>query len=87
MRGISNVIGTGIILWRDQTQTCVTEPEDQVHRQVRQFFRLMPSSLWLMSVCIKEIMNFRIKRSEVIIFPIPPFCMGIQELNTLQEGH
>jgi len=26
----SIVIGTGIILWRDQTQNCISEPEGQV---------------------------------------------------------
>jgi hypothetical protein len=75
-----NVIGTGIILWKDQTQTRLTEHEDQVHRQVRQIFRLMPSNVWLMFTCTKEIMNFRTKRSGVIIFLSHHFAWGDRNL-------
>jgi hypothetical protein len=66
----SIVIGTGIILWRDQTRTCLSEPEGQVYRQVRQLSLQMPSNAWLMYLCsgITEIMKFRTKRSAVIVF-------------------
>jgi len=75
----SNVITTGIILWRDQTQTCISEPEVQVYRQVRQFSRQMPSNVWSISVCtgITEIMNFR---SGVIAFLSRHFALGDRKL-------
>jgi len=78
----SIVIGTGIILWRDQTQTCISEPEGQVYCRVRQFSLQMPSNIWLMSVCrgITEIMNFRTKRSGVIVFLSRHFALGDRNL-------
>jgi len=78
----SNVIGTGIILWRDQTQTCISEPEVQVYRQVRQFSRQMPSNVWSISVWtgITEIMNFRTKRSGSHAFLSRHFALGDRNL-------
>jgi hypothetical protein len=78
----SIVIGTGTMLWRDQTQTCIPEPEGQVYRQVWQFSLQMPSNVWLMSVrrIIMEIMNFRTKRSGVIVFLSRHFALGDRNL-------
>ena len=74
----STVIGTGIILWIDQTRTGISEPEGQVYPQVCQFSLQMPNNVWSMSVCrgITEIINFRTNRSGVIGFLSRHFALG-----------